>query len=63
MLIGTKQQISGNDNLKIMIGDDMLTQCSHTKLLGIELDSYLDWIHHVDTVAKKIFRKLGFKTS
>ena len=25
MLIGTKQRISGNDNLKIMIGDDMLT--------------------------------------
>ena len=60
MLIGTKQRISGNDNLKIMIGDDMLTQCSHTKLIGIELDSYLDWIQHVDTVAKKISRKLGF---
>ena len=42
MLIGTKQRISGNDNLKIMIGDDMLTQCSHTKLLDIELDSHLD---------------------
>ena len=41
MLVGTKQRISGYDNLKIIIGDDMLTQCSHTKLLGIELDSYL----------------------
>ena len=60
MLIGTKQRITGNNNLKIMIGDDMLTQCSHTKLIGLELGSYLDWLQHVDTVAKTISRKLGF---
>ena len=38
----------------------MLTQCSHTKLIGLELGSYLDWLQHVDTVAKTISRKLGF---
>lgn len=43
----------------IMIGHNSLKQVTHSKVLGVEVDQFLPWDKHVDSIAKKLTSGIG----
>ena len=54
MLIGTCQRLHYHDKITITIGDDIIKQCYSSKILGVELDCYINWKEHINFIAQKI---------
>ncbi len=59
MLIGTaKRKHSINTNLCIHLGDHIISQVDQQKLLGVNIDQYLDWKLQIDQICKNISSRL-----
>ena len=43
----------------IGIGQNSLKQVTHSKVLGVEIDQFLSWDKHVDSIAKKRTSSIG----
>lgn len=43
----------------IGIGHNCLKQVTHSKVLGVEVDQFLPWDKHVDSIAKKLMSGIG----
>ena len=43
----------------IGIGHNSLKQVTHSKVLGVEIDQFLSWDKHVDSIAKKLTSGIG----
>lgn len=60
MLITTphKYRRLSSSSLNIVISESPIDQVEHTAVLGVELDSYLTWDHHVNNICSKISSRL-----
>jgi len=47
------------DQLNVKVRDDTLTQVEREKLLGVTVDSHLDWREHINKVYKKVLTNLA----
>ena len=60
MLVGTRQRLSRNRyDSKIQIGGVDIKQVSTTKSLGILVDKNLNWYQQVDSISKKVSKRIG----
>ena len=50
----TRQQTLEHEPLHLMFNNEQLERVSHTKFLGLYIDEYLQWNHHISHCAKKI---------
>ena len=50
----TRQQALEHEPLHLMFNNEQLERVSHTKFLGLYIDEYLQWNHHISHCAKKI---------
>jgi hypothetical protein len=48
----TKRNMSVN--LKIGVNNNLITNCSYTKFLGMTVDNTLSWNNHIDVLMKKL---------
>ena len=58
MLVGPKCKVQ-DEHLTVYLNNSNLQQSSSTKLLGINIDSYLNWKPHVEFVISKVSVKVG----
>ena len=59
MCITTRQNTLNISNIKIKLDGQDLTQCSCTKLLGINIDKHLTFDEHIKYIATKVSSKIG----
>ncbi len=63
MLLGTYQALRKIPSPQFHINNEPLRPESVTKYLGMYIDEYLHWDHHIDTLVKKISSKIGILRS
>ena len=61
MLLGTNQRLSNlsKTTLDLKVNDIALDNVKNHKLLGVEIDSHLDYNIHLDKLCKSISSKLA----
>ena len=59
MCITTRQNTLNISNIKIKLHGQDLTQCSCTKLLGINIDKHLTFDEHIKYIATKVSSQIG----
>ena len=61
MLLGTNQRLSNmsKTTLDLKVNDIALDNVKNQKLLGVEIDSHLDYNVHLDKLCKNISSKLA----
>ena len=62
MLIGSRKKLGdrGEEDIDIYVKGKKLELVDSAKILGIEIDSHLNFYKHVDNTAEKVSRKIGF---
>ena len=60
MIFGSKQRLANFKNVKVSIGKNEIERVSDFKYLGVILVENLTYERHIDQIAKKISRKIGF---
>ena len=58
MLIGTKAS-SSNSSIVTSLNGQNLTHASNIKLLGLQIDSVLNWKSHIDSMGNTLSSKVG----
>ena len=59
MTVGTKQKLAfQNEELSLTINSEQLQHSACEKLLGIKIDSNLNWKHQIDQICSKISSRI-----
>ena len=58
MLVGTKSKIE-NNTITVSINNEILEQNLTINLLGLNINSTLNWKSHIDSVCQKLSCKVG----
>ena len=51
--------LSGNDSSKITVGNETISTSKREKLLGIKIDSHLNFKYHIESLCKKASQKVN----
>ena len=58
MLVGSSHKLSKSRDLLLIIGDYKIEKVKQYKLLGVNLDNNLKWSFYVDTIHKRLTKKV-----
>ena len=51
--------LSGNDSSKITVGNEKISGSKCEKLLGIKIDSHLNFKEHIESLCKKVSQRIN----
>ena len=54
MIVGSKQKLSGIEELNLYVNNNRITNVGSQKLLGVYIDKNLTWKFHIDKTCKKL---------
>ena len=58
-LIGTSNKLKSADPLRLSIEGTLLDKTDSFKYLGLTLNSHLSWDDHVNTICRKVLKKIS----
>ncbi len=59
MLVGTRQKLRGESELRISINDEVLSDFNEAPYLGLLLSSDLSWSNYILKLCNKLSQKVG----